>query len=132
MNPIVWPILCALSGNNINAKADNFISAGYGLCYHYDSYNYSIRYEFIQVQAVLMQPARWRTMRMQPEQYVIPQYYIDNKRIDYYGGIGIKIGGGMVTSAVGKYKLNKHLSSSLGYYKLTNMSHIVLGLNVEL
>lgn len=117
---------------SITASPEQFISAGYGLCYHYDSYNYSIHYEHIQVQAVVMQPARWRTMRMQPEQYLLLQYYSNGKKINYYAGCGVTNNGKLVTSAGVKKKLINNLSSSVGIYQLYNMNHIVIGLNLEL
>ena len=116
----------------ITATPEQFMSIGYGLCYHYDSYNYSVHYEHIQVQAVVMQPARWRTMRMQPEQYLILQYYSDNRKLNYYIGPGIKIDGGFVLSAAVKRKLTNNISSSIGIYQLQQMNHIVIGLNLEL
>ena len=116
----------------ITATPEQFMSIGYGMCYHYDSYNYSIHYENIQVQAVLMQPVRWRTMRMQPEQYLMFQYYSNNKNINYYIGPGIKLDGGIVLSSGLKKKLMNNLSTSVGFYQLKKMNHIVIGLNLEL
>jgi hypothetical protein len=116
----------------ITATPEQFMSIGYGMCYHYDSYNYSVHYEHIQVQAVVMQPARWRTMRMQPEQYLMFQYYSDKRNLNYYLGPGIKIDGGLVLSAGLKKKLINNVSTSVGLYQLKRMNHIVIGLNLEL
>lgn len=116
----------------ITATPDQFMSIGYGACYHYDSYNYSIHYKRVQVQAVVMQPARWRTMRMRPEQYLMLQYYADNKSLNYYIGPGFKADGGLVLSAGIKKKLINNLSTSVGFHQLQRMNHIVVGVNLEL
>ena len=112
----------------VNAKQEQFISAGYGLCYHYDAYNYSIRYKNIQTQAVIMSPARWRTMNMRPEQYVMLQYYSRG----LYLGPGVRVNGGIVYSIGLKKKIINNLSSSISVYKDPDMTHIVLGLNIEI
>lgn len=127
---IIWPIVCSIVGA-INATPDNFISIGYGACYHYDSFNYSMHYEHIQVQGVVMTPARWRTTRMQPEQYVLVQYYNEGKKVSYYIGLGYNIGNRVVYSGGVKYSLNKYLSASAILYQ-SYMNHVVIGLNLEL
>lgn len=116
----------------ITAAPEQFVSMGYGMCYHYDSYNYSLHYKHIQVQAVVIHPARWKTMRMRPEQYLMLQYYSDNKNLNYYIGPGIKVDGGLVLSAGLKKKLINNLSTSVGFYQLQKMNHIVIGINLEL
>ena len=127
---IVWPIVCTIVGV-INASSENFVSIGYGVCYHYDSFNYSMHYEHIQLQGVVMTPARWRTTRMQSEEYFLIQYYSDGKVVNYYGGVGYNIGKGIVYSGGLKCNLNEYLSASAGVYQ-SNMNHIVIGLNLEL
>ena len=125
-----WVVICSLVGV-INATPENFLSAGYGACYHYNSFNYSVHYKHIQVQAVVMTPARWRTMRMQTEEYLMLQYYSDNDKLNYYGGVGYNIGHQLVYSAGLKYNIAKHLSVSAVTYQ-SYMNHIVIGLNLEL
>ena len=124
-------MFCGMVGA-ITTTPEQFMSIGYGACYHYDSYNYSIHYKHVQVQAVVMHPARWRTMRMRPEQYLMLQYYADNKSLNYYIGSGVKFDGGLVLSAGLKQKLIDNLSASVGFYQLQKMNHIVIGVNLEL
>lgn len=107
------------------------MSIGSGLCYHFNAYNYSIHYEHVQVQAVIMQPARWRTMRMQPDQYILLQYYTDWDRWNLYAGTGYATSGRMVWSGGVKFDVVPNLSTSLVIYQ-ANMNHIVIGLNLEI
>lgn len=90
-----------------------------------------MHYENVQLQMVVMTPARWRTMRMQPEQYVMVQYYNDEHAIVYFGGVGYNIGNRIVYSAGAKYYVTKHISTSVIVYQ-SFMNHVVVGLNVEL
>ena len=90
-----------------------------------------MHYEHIQVQGVVMTPARWRTTRMQPEQYVLVQYYNEGKKVSYYIGLGYNIGNRVVYSGGVKYSLNKYLSASAILYQ-SYMNHVVIGLNLEL
>ncbi len=69
---------------------------------------------------------------MQPEQYLMFQYYSDKRNLNYYLGPGIKIDGGLVLSAGLKKKLINNVSTSVGLYQLKRMNHIVIGLNLEL
>lgn len=90
-----------------------------------------MHYENVQMQMVVMTPARWRTMRMQPEQYVMVQYYNDKHAIVYFGGVGYNIGNRIVYSAGAKYYVMKHISTSVVVYQ-SFMNHVVVGLNVEI
>ena len=126
----IWPIVCSIVGV-INASPENFVSIGYGLCYHYDSFNYSMHYEHIQVRGVVMTPVRWKTPRMQSEEYILVDYYSDGDKINYYIGVGYNIENRIVYSAGIKYDIVDHLSASAIVYQ-SYMNHIVIGLNLEL
>lgn len=121
-----WPIICALAGT-INATAEPFITIGSGLCYHYNSYYYTIHYENVQLRGVIMTPERWRTIRMQPEQYVIIDYYTKNAFI----GMGYSFNNNLVYSVGIKAYIVSYLSASVIVYQ-SNMNHVVIGLNLEL
>lgn len=128
---IIWPIACSLIGV-INAQAEPFASIGYGVCYHYNVFTYSIHYDPIQIQAVVLEPARWRTMRMTPEQYVLVQYYHDKRKWAYFGGVGARISGGLVYSIGAKYIVAQNASFGTSIYHDSNMTHFIVGVNLEI
>jgi hypothetical protein len=98
------------------------------MCYHYDGFAAGLHYNKLSLQTVLMRPARYRTMRMQEEAYIVAGY--DSKL--GIGG-GIRVTNNMV-DPVGyisaKQKLYKGLYANVIYYQTVSISHIVVGIKV--
>lgn len=103
-------------------------SASAGMCYHYDGFTAGLHYKDLSLQTVLMRPARYRTMRMQEEAYVVMGY--DSK---------LGIGGGLrvnddrvdpVGYVSARQRLYKGLYGNVAYYQTVFMSHVVVGIKV--
>lgn len=102
------------------------LTASAGACYHYNAITYGMKYSGLFIDAVLMTRTE-RMPNMPGEEYAIIGYenYLE-------GGVGI-MNNGAVIMAGGMYPFNNWLYASLRAYQTTNkMTHIVIGLRVEL
>ena len=99
-----------------------------GMCYHYDGFAVGLHYDKLTLQTVLMRPARYRTMRMQEEAYIVAGY---DSRLGIGGGIRLNDNR---VSPVGyisaKQKLFGSLYGNVAYYQTMGMSHLVVGLKL--
>lgn len=111
-----------------DAKSPIRYSISAGMCYHYDGYTAGLHYKDLSLQTVLMRPARYRTMRMQEEAYIVAGY--DSK---------LGIGGGLrvndnrvdpVGYISARQKLYGGLYANVAYYQTVFMSHLVIGIKV--
>lgn len=99
-----------------------------GMCYHYDGFSAGLHYDNLSLQAVLMRPARYRTMRMKEEAYIVGGY---DSRLGIGGGIRLNDNRvdpvGYISA---KQKLYKGVYVNLVYYQLVSINHIVVGIKV--
>lgn len=112
------------------AKSPIRYSVSAGMCYHYDGYTAGLHYKDVSLQTVLMRPARYRTMRMQEEAYIVGGY---DGRLGIGGGLRLNAGGlGPVGYVSCRQKIVGGLFGNVAYYQTIGMSHLVIGVKVML
>ena len=126
---------CSPFQNNVKTpwfdpKSPIKYSASAGMCYHYDGFTFGLHYKNVAFQTVLMRPARYRTMRMAEEAYLVAGY---DKRLGIGGGLRVNDDRVSPVGYVsGRQKLFGSFYGNVAYYQTVGMSHLVVGLKIVL